>query len=233
MDRHVVVTGASGVLGRARVHGYAAAGARVTAVAHRDGAGGPDGGTVRRVVDRQADRADAAALLALEPDLPILAAGRVEREVGPGGRPLPDEVEAVNHVNLVFPALLCEMAVSAGRPLDVVLIGAIADGSPSVFGPVHHAAKAGLSRYAQSLAPLAARAGEGVRIRLYRPRGIDSPVAAGLDNVFVADGSLLPTSLGVNPALTIAALGLWVGRHAAGRQPAAAAAQRLAPTSPS
>jgi choline dehydrogenase-like flavoprotein len=32
----------------------------------------------------------------------------------------------------------------------------------------------------------------------------------GFDNLFVADASLMPTSSGVNPSLTIAALGLFV-----------------------
>lgn len=38
----------------------------------------------------------------------------------------------------------------------------------------------------------------------------------GVENLWVADGSLFPTSAGVNPSLTIAALGLRVGARAAG-----------------
>ncbi len=37
----------------------------------------------------------------------------------------------------------------------------------------------------------------------------------GLDNLFVVDGSFLPSSGGVNPSLTIAAMGLRVGKHLA------------------
>ncbi len=45
----------------------------------------------------------------------------------------------------------------------------------------------------------------------------------GTENLWVADGSLFPTSAGVNPSLTIAALGLRVGARAAGGEPGAAA----------
>jgi choline dehydrogenase-like flavoprotein len=44
----------------------------------------------------------------------------------------------------------------------------------------------------------------------------------GTENLWVADGSLFPTSAGVNPSLTIAALGLRVGARAAGGEPGAA-----------
>jgi choline dehydrogenase-like flavoprotein len=36
-----------------------------------------------------------------------------------------------------------------------------------------------------------------------------------IDNLFVADGSLNVTNGGFNPALTIMALGYWVGGHVA------------------
>jgi choline dehydrogenase-like flavoprotein len=34
-----------------------------------------------------------------------------------------------------------------------------------------------------------------------------------IDNLFVADGSLIPNNAGFNPALTIMALGYWVGEY--------------------
>ncbi len=39
----------------------------------------------------------------------------------------------------------------------------------------------------------------------------------GVENLYVVDGSVMPTSAGVNPSLTIAANALRVGRHLAGR----------------
>lgn len=47
----------------------------------------------------------------------------------------------------------------------------------------------------------------------------------GVDGLFVCDGSALPRSAGVNPSLTIAAVALKVGEHAAASLPAAADAQ--------
>ena len=34
-----------------------------------------------------------------------------------------------------------------------------------------------------------------------------------IDNLFIADGSLVPTNAGFNPALTFMALGFWVGEY--------------------
>ncbi|MBR9990493.1 MAG: GMC family oxidoreductase [Gemmatimonadetes bacterium] len=62
------------------------------------------------------------------------------------------------------------------------------------------------------------------------PRACAAPLDAdcrfrGVDNLFIADASALPTSAGVNPSLTIAALALRAGAHLAGLdRPAAAAA---------
>ena len=52
----------------------------------------------------------------------------------------------------------------------------------------------------------------------------------GLENLWVADGSLFPTSAGVNPSLTIAALGLRVGARAAADEAAPASRQVPAPS---
>ena len=50
----------------------------------------------------------------------------------------------------------------------------------------------------------------------------------GLDNLYVADSSFMPTSNGVNPSLTIAANALRVGdRIVAGMQPRLAAASAV------
>ena len=52
----------------------------------------------------------------------------------------------------------------------------------------------------------------------------------GVDGLFVADGSALPRSGGVNPSLTIAAVALMVGEHAAAALPPAAALVRALPS---
>jgi choline dehydrogenase-like flavoprotein len=50
----------------------------------------------------------------------------------------------------------------------------------------------------------------------------------GIDNLYITDGSALPTPAGVNPSLTIAALALRVGCHIAGLSPA----QQIRPAIP-
>jgi choline dehydrogenase-like flavoprotein len=47
----------------------------------------------------------------------------------------------------------------------------------------------------------------------------------GLDNLYVADASALPTSAGVNPSLTIAAVALRTGAHLAGLTESAMASE--------
>ncbi|MBC2836897.1 GMC family oxidoreductase [Gemmobacter straminiformis] len=49
---------------------------------------------------------------------------------------------------------------------------------------------------------------------------VDSDLKAhDLDNLYIADASVLPTSAAVNPSLTVAALALRLGRHLAARRP--------------
>jgi choline dehydrogenase-like flavoprotein len=51
----------------------------------------------------------------------------------------------------------------------------------------------------------------------------------GMENLYVTDGSVFPTSAGVNPSLTIAANALRVGRRIAGTRAAAGADAREVP----
>src|SRR3954451_11359097 len=57
-----------------------------------------------------------------------------------------------------------------------------------------------------------ARMGADADTSVCDPRG----AVRGVENLFVADGSLMPTSVGVNPMMTIIAAALHVGRDAAG-----------------
>ncbi|EGJ32279.1 MULTISPECIES: hypothetical protein [Moorena] len=89
---------------------------------------------------------DAQRWLEYDPDVIILNAGQIETEVGDGGVPLVEIVESMNRVNYSWPALVALEAakLKRERPLDVVAIGSIADGSPSCFGPVYHSGKIAL-----------------------------------------------------------------------------------------
>jgi len=173
----VVVTGVTGTLGAALARTFRARGCEVVGVS-------------RRVFEKEelCDRAvrndqrtveDARALLALDPDRLLLCAGQIESEVDGDGMPLAETTESIYRVNAVFPSLVAIEAVRATRwrPLDVVAIGSIADGSPSCFGPVYHASKIALHHFFTGTAPIAARAEPLVRLRLYRPGAIRGPLA--------------------------------------------------------
>lgn len=54
----------------------------------------------------------------------------------------------------------------------------------------------------------------------------------GYDNFYVADGSVVPVNLSVNPSLTICALSEWIMSHVPEKQPAAASPQEGAVCQP-
>ncbi|NEO61192.1 MAG: SDR family NAD(P)-dependent oxidoreductase, partial [Moorea sp. SIO4G2] len=115
-----------------------------------------------------------------DPDVIILNAGQIETEVGDGGVPLVEIVESMNRVNYSWPALVALEAakLKRERPLDVVAIGSIADGSPSCFGPVYHSGKIALHYYWSGVGPIVYHASNHqIRMRLYRPGVISGPLA--------------------------------------------------------
>jgi NAD(P)-dependent dehydrogenase (short-subunit alcohol dehydrogenase family) len=170
----VVVTGVSGTLGGALAEVFAERGWSVLGVSRRDDA--KHDACERIVANPQRDLGDARALLAGDPELVILCAGQIEREVGPRGLPLPQETLDIYTANAVFPSLVALAAAEPprARPVEVVAIGSIADGMPSSFGPVYHASKIALHYFYTAVAPIAA---PHARLRLYRPGVIRGPLA--------------------------------------------------------
>lgn len=175
--RRVVVTGVSGVLGGALVRVHHERGFQVVGVSRRSRVDVP--GCDRIVTLPQTSVADAEALLDLDPDRIILNAGCIETAVGPGGAPLPEQTEQLFRINALFPALVVAAVAARGakRPLDVVAIGSIADGSPSCFGPAYHASKTALHSIVTGAGPIVNAAHPQVRIRLYRPGVIRGPLS--------------------------------------------------------
>lgn len=175
--RRVVITGATGTLGEALVRTYRARGFEVVGVSHR--AGALAAGCHRIVVSPQASEADAERLLALDPDILILNAARIETAIGAGGLPLAEATREIFALNAVFPSLVCAKAGERGaaRRLDIVAIGSIADGSPSCFGPVYHASKTALHSFVTGAGPIVHAAQPNVRVRLYRPGVIRGPLS--------------------------------------------------------
>ncbi|NEQ88307.1 MAG: NAD-dependent epimerase/dehydratase family protein, partial [Moorea sp. SIO2I5] len=130
----VVITGISGTLGSALGQEYINRGWQVVGVTRQENLEGNFFNTL--CVSQQQTLEDAQKLLEYDPDVIILNAGQIETEVGDGGVPLVEIVESMNRVNYSWPALVALEAakLKRERPLDVVAIGSIADGSPSCFG---------------------------------------------------------------------------------------------------
>lgn len=81
----------------------------------------------------------------IDPDLVFLNAGVIEKEIGTMGEPLPEVTQSITTINYTFPAVFAlEATKSAEKPMDIIAINSIADGSPSAFGPVYHASKVAL-----------------------------------------------------------------------------------------
>ncbi len=118
-------------------------------------------------------------LLAFDPALIILNAGQTEVNIGNHGEPLVDAFEDINRINYLFPALVALVAaqVAHTRPLDVVAIGSIVDGSPSCFAPVNQASKVALHYFFTGTGPIIHHGYPHIRLRLYRPGAIKGPFA--------------------------------------------------------
>ena len=173
----VLVTGASGTLGAALARVYDARGWEVVGVSRQ--ADAKQDSCARVVRNDQQTAEDARALIAEDPDVVILNAGQIEDEVGDHGLPLAERTESIYRINAVFPSLVALAACEGPRerPLDVVAIGSIADGSPSSFGPVYHASKIALHYFYTGVGPIANEANPRVRLRLYRPGAIRGPLS--------------------------------------------------------
>jgi len=116
--------------------------------------------------------------VALEPDLVYLNAGAIEKEIGEMGEPLSELTQSITTINYTFPAVFAlEASKKAARPMDVIAIGSIADGSPSAFGPVYHASKVALHFFIQGTSPILGHANPNIKLRLYRPGAIHGPLS--------------------------------------------------------
>ncbi len=173
----VVITGAAGTLGAALCAHYAARGDLVIGVSRR--AGVEVAGCERVLANGQESLGDAHALLDEAPTRIVLNAGQIEREVGPGGTPLIDQCEDILRINTLFPmrCMTAALARPPKGPLDLVVVGSIADGAPSPFGPIYHASKVATHYLFSGVAPIAADAAPGLRLRVYRPGAIRGPLA--------------------------------------------------------
>lgn len=173
----VVVTGATGSLGAALGSIYLDRGATVFGVGRKAVAALDV--CSETVANAQRTREDARALLDLDPDLVLLSAGQIEAEVGRAGLPLAEVAESIHAINALFPQWVALEAADRGwtHDVDVVAIGSIADGSPSVFGPVYHASKSALHHFVTGTGPIIHAANPRVRLRLYRPGVIRGPLS--------------------------------------------------------
>ncbi|NJL82193.1 MAG: SDR family oxidoreductase [Chloroflexaceae bacterium] len=178
MAKTVVITGISGTLGSALGKTYQQRGARVVGVTRQTDFQGE--GYDELLVSPQQTQEDAAKLFSYDPDVAILNAGQIESAVGEQGLPLLELVESMNRINYTWPAIVALEAakLKRDRPLDVVAIGSIADGSPSCFGPVYHSGKIALHYYWSGVGPIVYYASDKmIRLRLYRPGVIAGPLA--------------------------------------------------------
>jgi NADP-dependent 3-hydroxy acid dehydrogenase YdfG len=121
---------------------------------------------------------DAKALAELGADLVYLNAGAIEKEIGDMGQPLSQVTIDITNVNYTFPAVYAlEAEKTAGKPMDIIVIGSIADGSPSCFGPVYHASKIAIHYFIQGTAPILSFSNPNIKLRLYKPGAIYGPLS--------------------------------------------------------
>ncbi len=174
--KRVIITGASGTLGNALAHYYQNNGYEVIGISRF---AGQLSHCQRCLVNQQRSLEDADELLKHEPDLIILTAGQIETELGDQGLPLTNSFHQLNQINYEFPSLLALNAANRAlrKSLDIIIIGSIADGSPSCFGPLYHASKAAAHFFATGTGPIAHHKNPMLRLRLYRPGVIKGPLS--------------------------------------------------------
>jgi len=172
----VLITGITGTLGSALGRLYLQKGWQVLGVTRQ--ALDSHEACSKVITNAQESTADAAELLSCLPDLVYLNAGAIEERIGDMGEPLSDVTESITTINYTFPAVFAlEAARTAEKPVDMIAIGSIADGSPSAFGPVYHASKAALHFFVQGTSPILKCANPNIKLRLYRPGAIFGPLS--------------------------------------------------------
>lgn len=177
-DKHVVITGAGGGIGRALVATFLAAGARVTAC-DRD----PEllvqlsgvETAVFELTDADATDAAIAAIVARSgaPDVLVGNAGYTRAETMPSvDRKVWDSELAINLTgtyNLVTPALSSMIAAGGGAIVLIASVNALAH-----YGnPAYSAAKAGLVAYMKAIAVEHGR--DGIRANCICPGSVRTP----------------------------------------------------------
>jgi len=176
MAKKVLITGITGTLGSAFGELYLKRGWEVHGVTRRSIAQHP--ACSRVITNGQSSIDDVLTLLRIEPDLVYLNAGAIEKEIGAMGEPLSEMTQSITTINYTFPAVFAlEAAKYAQKPMDIIAIGSIADGSPSAFGPVYHASKAALHYFIQGTGPILEHSNPDIKLRLYRPGAIHGPLS--------------------------------------------------------
>ncbi len=174
--KKVLITGITGTLGEALGKAHIERGWHVVGVTRQDLASHAACSEILN--SAQASEADARALLSSAPDRVYLNAGQIESEIGDKGQPLPAITESITRINYTFPAIFSLVAAEqTDKPMDIILVGSIADGSPSAFGPIYHASKIALHYFATGTGPILHHANPQVKIRLYRPGAIYGPLS--------------------------------------------------------
>lgn len=176
MPKKVIITGITGTLGSALGKLYLQRGWQVYGVTRQPLATHP--ACTQVVTNDQAGISDALSLLTFDPDLVFLNAGAIEKEIGRMGEPLAETTQSITTINYTFPAVFAlEATKAATKPMDIIAIGSIADGSPSAFGPVYHASKVALHYFIQGTSPILGLSNPNIKLRLYRPGAIHGPLS--------------------------------------------------------